>query len=103
MSKRTFSFLLDDFYLNSIGGFHLLILHLLSYTSPVRPFERSLKIGSNLLEMELHGQALDPQEPYPPTPPGAGARRCTSAQAPVGHPPVSEIRRSMVGLSPKGC
>jgi hypothetical protein len=28
MSKRTFSFLFDDFYLNSIGSFHLLILHL---------------------------------------------------------------------------
>ncbi len=28
MSKRTFSFLFDDFYLNSIGSFHFLILHL---------------------------------------------------------------------------
>jgi hypothetical protein len=28
MSEGTFSFLLDDFYLNLIGSFHLLILHL---------------------------------------------------------------------------
>ena len=28
MSKRTFSLLLDDFYLNSIGSFHLLTLFL---------------------------------------------------------------------------
>jgi hypothetical protein len=33
MSKRTFSFLFDDFYLNAIGSLHLLTLHLSS--SPI--------------------------------------------------------------------
>jgi hypothetical protein len=39
--------------------------------------------------MEPHGQARDPQKPYPP-------------KASVRHPPVSEIRRSMVDPSLKG-
>jgi hypothetical protein len=33
MSKRTFSFLFDDFYLNAIGSFHLLTLYLSLSTS----------------------------------------------------------------------
>ncbi len=48
--------------------------------------------------MEPHGQALDPQQPYPPTPLGAEALRCASAKASVGHPPVSEIRRSIIDV-----
>jgi hypothetical protein len=39
--------------------------------------------------------------PYPPTPLGAEALRCASAKALVGHPPISEIRRSTVDPSPK--
>jgi len=46
--------------------------------------------------MEPHGQARGPHKPYPPTPLGAEALRCAGAKASVGHPPVSEIRRSMV-------
>jgi hypothetical protein len=64
--------------------------------------------------MEPHGQARactpkcvtarrrGPQKPYPPTPLGAGALRCAGAKASVGHPPVSEIRRSMADPSLKG-
>jgi len=37
--------------------------------------------------MKPHGQARDPQKPYPPTPLGAVALRCASAKASVGHPP----------------
>jgi hypothetical protein len=48
--------------------------------------------------MEPHGQALDPQQPYPPTPLGAEALRCASAKTSVGHPPVSEIRRSIIDV-----
>ena len=54
------------------------------------------------VQMEPHGQARGPQKPYPPTPLGAEALRRASAKATVGHPPVSEIRRSMVGPSLKG-
>ena len=46
--------------------------------------------------MEPNGQARGPQKPYPPTPLGAVALRCASAKASVGHPPVSEIRQSMI-------
>jgi len=46
-------------------------------------------------EMEPHGQARGSQKPYPPTPLGAGALRCAGAKASAGHPPVSEIRRSI--------
>ena len=49
--------------------------------------------------MKPHGQARDPQKPYPPTPLGAVALRCASAKASVGHPPISEIRRSMTQSS----
>jgi hypothetical protein len=52
--------------------------------------------------MEPYGQARGPQEPYPPTPLGAVALRRASAKASVGHPPVSEIRRSMTDLSLEG-
>ena len=52
--------------------------------------------------MEPHGQAPGPQKPYPPTPLGAEALRRASAKASVGHPPVSEIRRSMADPSLKG-
>jgi len=52
--------------------------------------------------MEPHGQARGPQKPYPPTPLGAEALRCASAKASVGHPPVSEIRRSMADPLLKG-
>ena len=46
--------------------------------------------------MEPPGQARGPQKPCPPTPLGAEALRRASAKASVGHPPVSEIRRSMI-------
>jgi len=52
--------------------------------------------------METHGQAHGPHKPYPPTPLDAAALWCASAKASVGHPPVSEIRRSMVEPSLKG-
>jgi len=45
--------------------------------------------------MKPHG----PQKSYPPTPLGAVALRCASAKASVGHPPISEIRRSMIESS----
>jgi hypothetical protein len=45
--------------------------------------------------MEPHGQAHGPKKPYPPTHLGAEALRRASAKASVGHPPISEIRRSM--------
>jgi hypothetical protein len=37
MSERTFSFLFDDFYLNPIGSFHLLTMHLIP-TTPERVY-----------------------------------------------------------------
>ena len=49
--------------------------------------------------MEPHGQVRGPHKPYPPTPLGAEALRCAGAKASVGHPPVSEIRRSMIEWS----
>ena len=49
--------------------------------------------------MKPHGQARAPQKSYPPTPLGAEALRCAGAKASVGHPPMSEIRRSMIESS----
>jgi hypothetical protein len=52
--------------------------------------------------MEPHGQARGPQKPYPTTPMGAETIRRASTKALSGHPPGSEIRRSMVMVSPEG-
>ena len=41
------------------------------------------------------GIARGPSMKYPPTPLGAEALRRASTKASVGHPPISEIRRSM--------
>jgi hypothetical protein len=43
----------------------------------------------------VSGRSPGPQKRYPPTPLGAGALRCASTKASVGHPPVSGIRRNI--------
>ena len=62
--------------------------------------------------MEPHGQGRGPRKTYPPPPLGAKALppsrsplrraqggRCASGKASLGHPPISEIRRSMIESS----
>jgi len=62
----------------------------------VHPVRKGGASPSFLKGMEPRGQARGTQKPYPPTPLGAEALRCASAKASVGHPPVSEIRRSRI-------